>query len=177
MKFNWIFALLFMSSVVASAQQNLSPVPAESKVHFDIKNFGFNVGGDFGGLKGQVVFDKTNPSASSFDITVDATSIDTDNSRRDGHLRDVDYFDVTKYPTIRIVGNAILNSDKTYQFKGNLTIKNTTKPIEFPFTVSAKDAGLLFEGAFEIDRLHFTVGKESTVMSDKVKVTLKVLAK
>ncbi len=62
-------------------------------------------------------------------------------------------------------------------FTGNLTIKATTKPVHFLFTTIAKDDGYLFAGQFEINRIDYSVGSESSTMSDKVNVSLSAFSK
>ena len=92
------------------AQSVLTPVDADSKVHFVIKNFGIKTGGDFTGLKGNIKFAPENLAASSFDVTVDANTIDTDNDSRDDHLRQAEYFDVATYKTIQFKSTRVVNS-------------------------------------------------------------------
>ena len=168
---------ILLFSYAVSAQQKLTPVDAESKVHFVIRNFGINTGGDLTGLKGQIVFDIKNPANSKFDISVDVATIDTDNKKRDNHLRNDDYFDVAKYPIIRINGKPDFVNNNSWILKAMLTIKDVSKPVEIPFTITPLPSGFLFEGAFAINRLHYRVGGESATMSDDVNITLKILAK
>lgn len=176
-KRSFFFLTIIISCLQGFAQQKLTPVDAESKVHFVIRNFGINTGGDLKGLKGEIIFERNKLSSSNFNITVDVSTIDTDNDMRDNHLLEDDYFDVTKYPTIRISGNKVVASGSSFILKANLTIKDITKAIDIPFTATAQAAGTLFEGAFEINRLDFGVGDKSATMSDKLKVNLKVMAK
>ncbi len=162
------------------AQHTITPTDAGSKVHFVIKNFGIKTGGDFSGLKGTVKFDPKNPAASSFDVTVNSSTIDTDNNSRDGHLKKEDYFDVKKYPTIHMVSTKIQGTVKQgrYQFTGNLTIKSTTKPIAFQFVAEEKDGGYVFTSdAINLNRRDYGVGGSSISMGDELKVTLTVFAK
>jgi polyisoprenoid-binding protein YceI len=158
------------------AQQKLTPVDASSKVNFVIKNFAINTNGQLSGLKGQIIFDRNDLAKSSFDISVDVATINTDNARRDKHLKAEDFFDVARYPVIRIVGRAVTVAGNSYVLKGNLTIKNITKAVEIPFTATAQGRGVVFEGAFRINRLDYSVGKESATMADELNITLKVLA-
>jgi polyisoprenoid-binding protein YceI len=58
-----------------------------------------------------------------------------------------------------------------------LTIKGTTKPVEFGFAATPQEGGYLFEGEFEINRLDYKVGDKSISLQDNVKVSLKVFAK
>lgn len=161
------------------AQQKLVPVDDGSKVHFVIKNFGIRTGGDFSGLKGFIRFHLSDISVWSFDVTVDASTIDTDNNTRDGHLRKSEYFDVEKFPVIRIVSTKIQPTDNagTYLFTGNLSIKGITKTLQFPFRVNRSGEGYLFTGEFSINRRDFGVGSSSVSLSDNLKVTLSILAK
>jgi polyisoprenoid-binding protein YceI len=170
--------LLFSFTSIFS-QQLLTPLDASSKVHFVIKNFGIKTGGDFSGLKGTVKLMPSNMSSTLFDVTVNSSTVDTDNSSRDKHLRGDDFFDVEKYPLIRIASTSIKpTSDKdTWLFSGTLTLKGVTKNISFPFSYSRSGEGYLFTGGFTIDRRDYTVGGGSTTMSDNVDITLSVFAK
>jgi polyisoprenoid-binding protein YceI len=165
--------LIFMT-FEASGQVQV-PVPADSKVEFRIKNFGFGVTGKFSGLSGKIVFDHRSPSTGSMDVSVDAATIDTDNNTRDGHLKKEDYFDVKNYPKIRFVSTRITNSGKNgeYIVSGKLTIKKTTREVSFPFTAKTLAAGYLLKGDFKINRRDFGVGGSSTV-SDNLLVCLLV---
>lgn len=178
--FKYVFILLTFISLSASAQK-YEPSDAGSKVHFVIKNFGINTGGDFTGLNGTIFFDPKNITASNFQVSVATSTIDTDNNSRDKSLRSDEYFDVKKYPLITIKSTKISNTNKTdegyYFFTGNLTILDSTHQISFPFKAEKTFDGYLFSGDFEIDRLDYMVGKQSAVLGDKVKISLKVAAK
>jgi len=110
---------------------------------------------------------------------VDVSTIDTDNSSRDKHLRSDDYFDVVKYPVIRLTSTSIEKTTDaaTWLFSGKLTIKSITKSISFPFTIVPSNGGYLFTGGFQIDRRDFNVGGNSATLSDDVVVSLSVFAK
>ncbi len=177
-KLIYIFCFLF-SINIANAQLTLTPTDVGSKVHFVIKNFGLKTGGDLTGLKGSIKFDPKNISVWAFDVTVDASTIDTDNSSRDGHLKKAEYFDVAKYATIHIVSTKILATDKpgNYLLNANLTIKGITKTVSFPFKVNNINNGFLFTGEFPINRRDFNVGGSSVSLSDNLKVVLSIFAK
>lgn len=163
----------------AVAQGSYTAVDAGSKVRFVIKNFGIKTGGDFTGLKGTVKFDPANPGLSSFDVTVDAKTVNTDNSSRDEHLRKAEYFDAATYKTLQFKSTKVTKSTVAgrYFIFGNLTIKGVTKPVEFGFSATPKDGGYIFNGEFKINRRDFGVGGSSVSMSDNLTVSLSVLAK
>jgi polyisoprenoid-binding protein YceI len=174
-----LLIISFTSFIFAEAQATYTPVDAGSKVHFVIKNFGIKVGGDFTGLKGVIKFDPVNFAASSFDVTVDANTINTDNGMRDDHLRESEYFDVEKYKTISFKSTKVVKSSKAGRFFvfGDLTIKNVTKPVQFAFGATPKDGGYIFDGQFEINRRDFGIGSSSISLADVLKVNLTVFAK
>ena len=174
-----IFGSLFLFISFWVNAQNYLPTDDGSKLHFVIKNLGINTGGDITGLKGKIIFDAKNVSKCFFDVTAAVKTIDTDNGKRDEHLRKEEYFDAATFPVIHLVSTKVEpGADlKHFIFKGNLTIKNITKPISFPFTAEGKNGGALFVGFFEISRIDFGVGKESFSLSNKIKVTLNAFAK
>ena len=179
MKNTLFIAILLFTFISVYAQKTLTPADAGSKIHFVIKNFGINTGGDLTGMKGDIKFDTAKPAQCSFNVTADVKTIDTDNGKRDAHLKKEEYFDAEKYPVIRLVSTKIESANKgsTYMFTGNLTIKGTTKPVHFLFTAIAKDGGYLFAGGFEINRLDFKVGDNSAVMSNNVTISISALSK
>ncbi|MEO8110975.1 MAG: YceI family protein [Ginsengibacter sp.] len=171
--------LLFISSGVFA--QRYIPADQGSKVHFKIRNFGISTGGELSGLKGEIIFFTTDLAACRFNVTVDASTVDTDNGSRDGHLKGDEYFNVEKYPVITIASTKIEKTNKTeagyYFFTGTLTLRDITKVISFPFKIEKENDTYLFTGEFDIDRLDYGVGDKSSVLSNSVNVSLSVLAK
>jgi polyisoprenoid-binding protein YceI len=160
------------------AQAQYKPVDKESTLKFRIKNLGFGVDGSFAGFQGDIRFDPAHPADAAFDVSIDANSVNTDNSMRDDHLRAGSYFDVKNSPRIRLVSEKVAASGKKgmWVLSGKLTIKNHTKDISFPFSATASGGGYLFDGTFSINRRDFEVGGMSTI-SDNLDVTIHVLAK
>ncbi len=171
----WYVALLISWS--ANAQQ-FTPVDERSAVQFIITNLGFDVTGTFNGLQGTVWFDEKNLGSSSVNVTVNAASIDTDNSTRDKHLRGSNYFHVNAFPQIRIASVKIAKSVTPgyYVLFAKLTIKETTKDISFPFTAMPETGAYRFIGEFSIKRRDFGIGGKNTI-SNGLKVKLNVLTK
>jgi len=173
-----VFSLFMLTLSGLGYSQQYTPVDEGSSVQFKIKNLGFNSGGSFSGLKGIIFFDPEDLSKSKFEVTLDASSVNTDNNMRDNHLREESYFDVKNYPLIRFVSTKVTLSNRkgVYFIFGKLSIKNKTAEISFPFTATLSTSGCLFEGEFNINRRDFEVGGSST-LSDKVVVSLHVLSK
>ena len=170
------FLALFVVSFVSA--QSLAPVDTASNVSFKIKNLGFNTTGSFSGLAGVITFNPADPGGCSFDVHIDANSVNTGNDMRDNHLRAEDFFDVKNYPQIRFVSVKVTDTKKngTLFVSGKLTMKGITKDVSFPFTAQPIEDGYLFNGEFSINRRDFKVGGGSTV-SDHLTVLLKVTAR
>ena len=169
----FILTALISGSVLAQYK----PTDNGSLLNFTIKNFGFGVDGKFTGLQGDITFDPANPATSVFDVSIDAASVNTDNSLRDSHLRGDSYFDVKNYPRIRFVSTKITSgTNGAFVITGKLTIKKTTKVISFPFSATASNDGYLFKGTFNINRKDYDVGGTSTI-SNELEVSLNIAAK
>src|SRR5438132_1902777 len=90
-----LFAALFAAVVELQAD------PAHSTAGFSAKHLMVTtVRGEFGKVASTLKWDKDEPTKSSVDLKIDATSIDTRNEKRDGHLKSPDFFDVQKCPEI-----------------------------------------------------------------------------
>jgi polyisoprenoid-binding protein YceI len=170
-----LFILTALTSGGVLAQYN--PTDQGSALNFTIKNFGIETTGKFTGLQGDITFDPANPATANFDVSIDAASVNTDNSLRDGHLRGESYFDVKNYPRIHFVSSKISADKKgAYVITGKLTIKKQARVISFPFSAVASNDGYLFKGTFKINRKDYDVGGTGTI-SNELEVSLNVLAK
>jgi polyisoprenoid-binding protein YceI len=171
-------AILFILTALISGSvlAQYKPTDQGSSLNFTIKNFGIEATGKFTGLQGDITFDPANPAVANFDVTIDAASVNTDNSLRDSHLRGDSYFDVKNYPRIHFVSTKVTGKNGSFTITGKLTIKKQTKVISFPFSAMSSAGGYLFKGTFSINRKDFDVGGTSTI-SDNLDVQLNILAK
>jgi polyisoprenoid-binding protein YceI len=171
-----IILLFLITGITTAALAQYKPVKQGSWLKFTIKNLGFGVEGSFSGFEGKIDFDPQNPAISKFDVTINAATVNTDNSLRDEHLKGDGYFNVKNNPKIRIESNKIVAAKGGYQFNGVLSIKGKSKPISFPFTATPSADGYLFKGSFKMNRQDFSIGGTSTV-SDELEVNINVIAK
>lgn len=174
----YILATLIIFSAGITFGQTFNLVDAESKVTFFIKNFGLKTEGEFKGLKGTIVFDPNNLGNSILNAMINAATINTDNNARDKHLRKADYFNTEKFPQISFTSTKISKTSVANIFNttGNLTIKGTTKTIDFNFVATPSSNGYLLKGEFVINRRDFKVGGNSISLSDNLTVLLEVKA-
>lgn len=155
-KLSFTFALVFITGLATlQAQQTINQ--EKSKIDFHITSFGlFKVEGTFTSMKGDFNLDLAAPETGNFNICVDASTVNTGNEKRDTHLRNPDFFEVEKYPTICFVSSSVTPSSDGYIAKGNLTMHGVTKEVEIPFTFSENT----FVGELTINRFDYDIGKE-----------------
>jgi polyisoprenoid-binding protein YceI len=88
-----------------------------------------NVKGRFGKFEGTVEYDPAHPELSSFEATLDASSIDTRDEKRDAHLRSADFFDVENHGKLTFKSREVTKTSDGFTAAGDLTIRGITKPI------------------------------------------------
>lgn len=165
--------LLFINFLAQS--QTYTPTEAESTVTFKIRNLGITVEGTFTGLAGVIQFDPNQLASSRFEVTVNASSLDTGIGLRNKHLKKEEYFDVNTYPHIKFISTKIESaSTGRFTVSGKLTIKKTTREIKFDFAASKISNGYKFDGEFTLNRLDYEVGGSSFSMADELNVLLDV---
>lgn len=80
----------------------------------------------------------------------------------EGHLKNADFFDVTVYPTSKFVITKVEDKDGKLHVTGNLQIKDVTKSITIPATISKENGITTFKSdVFKIDRADFNVKYKS----------------
>ncbi len=172
-----VFILCLLSSLF-SFGQTYNTSDAESSLAFTIKNFGSKVNGSMKGIKGTLVWNAQNLAACKFAVTADATTIFTDNSGRDKHLKKEDYFNVDKFPTVSFTSSKFsLVKTGLWQVEGLLTIKGTSKLVTIQFTAVQGTNNITLEGSLQINRRDYNVGGGSLILSDNVNMNLKVVGK
>jgi polyisoprenoid-binding protein YceI len=147
--------------------------PAHSALLFAAKHaMVTTVRGGFKVYSGSVHLDAEHPENSSATVEIDAASVDTGNEQRDTHLRSADFFNTEVYPSLTFRStSAKKTGDDTYELTGDLTIRDTTKPVtvEFTHTGSANDPWggfrVGFEGKARVNRRDW--GLEWNVALDK----------
>ena len=114
---------------------------AHTKIQFKVKHLMIsNVMGSFKEFEGKASMIENDFSTTKVNVTIKPASIDTEAPDRDAHLKSPDFFDADKYPEIVFEGSGMtLKDEDNYELKGNLTIKNVTKPI----TLSVEYGGLM----------------------------------
>ena len=104
-----------------------------SNVKFTVSHLVISeVDGHFKMFDGKMTNTKNDFSDAKMEFTVDVASINTDNSMRDDHLKSDDFFNAAKFPKMSFVSTSFKKvSGNKYELKGNMTIRDITKPVTF----------------------------------------------
>lgn len=155
---------IFMSNAQAIKTQN-------SLINFEVSNMALNtVKGTFNGMEGTVLLDENNLGISKIEACIDATTINTNNEKRDKHLREADFFDTDKFPTICFSSTSIKKTSKGYVAKGKLTMHGITKDVEIPLTYTNKTV----KGNFSLKRRDYKIGEDTGtfMVGNKIEITI-----
>jgi polyisoprenoid-binding protein YceI len=87
------------------------------------------VRGEFGTMTGLVTLDEKDVTKSMVEVTIDVSTIDTRDPKRDGHLKSPDFFDVAKYPTITFKSKKVEKAGEGLKVTGDLTMHGVTKTV------------------------------------------------
>jgi polyisoprenoid-binding protein YceI len=183
-----IIALL-VAAPVGAAAATWQIDPDHASVEFKVRHLMVAwVKGSFTTVSGNVEIDDADLTAAQARVSIDAASINTNNSKRDEHLRSEDFLAVADFPTITFVSSRVIAADGIpRQLIGALTIRGTTREVTLDIdelTPPIKDPwGNTRRGVTattEIDRRDFgltwnkALEAGGVVVGDEVKIALDV---
>jgi len=168
-------------AVPALAADTFKVDTAHTEAGFSVKHLMIsNVRGQFGKTEGTVVIDDADLSKSKVDVTIDASSINTRDEKRDSHLKSPDFFDVAKFPTLTFRSTKVEKAGAGLKVTGDLTIRGVTKPVVLDVTgptAEVKDpygnAKRGVSATAQINRKDFGVSYgPDAIVSDLVKIQI-----
>lgn len=128
--------VLFISMILAAsgmmAQGTWNIDPSHTNIGFAIDHMVISeVTGKFNTFEGKLKANGEAIEGSQISFSANVGSIDTENEKRDAHLKSPDFFDAANHPKITFKSTSVTKTgDKTYTVKGDLTIRGTTKEVE-----------------------------------------------
>jgi len=128
------FAFAFAAGTMLSNAQTTWKVDAShSSLGFSVSHMVVSeTEGRFKVYDGTVVSKTDDFTDAQINFTVDAKSIDTDNEKRDEHLRSDDFFNAEKFPNLTFKSTSFKKvSGNKYVLEGELTIRDVTKKVKF----------------------------------------------
>jgi polyisoprenoid-binding protein YceI len=161
-----------------------------SSVRFSIRHLVIShVHGRFGRWAGVVTFDDAHPERTQVDVQIAAASVDTNEPRRDQHLRSAEFLDTDRHPEITFRSRRVERTGtERYRLAGDLTIAGIMLPVALAIELLgyARDSGggerVVFSGTTRIDRRDFglvwneSLQPDGVLLGDRVEISVDVEA-
>lgn len=122
------FAVFQVPALARAATYDIDT--AHSSAGFTVRHLAVsNVRGEFGKVTGTVEYDDKDVAKTKVEATIDATTVNTREAKRDEHLKSPDFFDVATYPTITFKSKKVEKGSKGLKVTGDLTMHGVTRPV------------------------------------------------
>jgi len=177
---------LALAGPLAAAQYDIDV--SHSTIGFQVRHMAISkTTGNFEDFTGSFSFEPGQPDTWSCEAVIQASSINTNNQKRDDHLRSDEFFDVAKFTTLSFKSTGVaMENDTEGVLKGELTIHGVTKPVEMQMEILGtvtdpwgnERAG--FSASVKINRKDYGLSYNSVmeagglVVGDEVKITLEI---
>jgi polyisoprenoid-binding protein YceI len=116
-----------MTPTSATSTWNIDP--AHSAAEFKVKHMMIaNVRGKFSGISGVLHRFEADHTQSKLEVSIDTSTVNTQDAQRDGHLKSPDFLHVEKFPTMTFKSTHIEKKGEGFTVTGDLTIRGVTKP-------------------------------------------------
>jgi polyisoprenoid-binding protein YceI len=164
-----LVAVLSFSNLHAADTYKVDPV--HSSVIFKIKHMGVsNCFGRFNSVNGTINLDEKDPKSCSVEIEVKADSVDTNEPKRDQHVKGADFLDVKQFANITFKSTGVEKGEgDAYVVSGDFTLHGTTKPVKITMTKTGAANGKIgFEGQFTIKRSDYGMNFMPQALGDEI---------
>ncbi len=190
---------VLVGAAVAAAPAPQVPAPAaaapvrwqidatHSELTFRIRHLVSRVRGQFNTWSGTIVADPASLGGGSVSVEIQTASIDTNNERRDTHLRSADFFDAENHPTITFRSTRVEANGRDLRVHGNLTIRGVTRAVVLEGQMQEVSGApgrrrIGFEAETRINRMDYGVSWNraaeggGAVLGDEVTIAIAVAA-
>jgi polyisoprenoid-binding protein YceI len=175
-----LLALLAWACPAAAGPRRFTVDPRSSEITFHATSRLMNAVGRFHRFEGEILVDPRDPTTARIRITIEAASIDTGIALRDRHLRDADFLDVNRYPTVTFESIRVEGSGRRATVVGRLTLHGVTREIAVPVDVlQLSDSALVASGEFALNRQDYGISYQSFLnpVGNEVRVAFTVRAR
>ncbi len=152
---------------------------SHTSVVFSISHFGYSYCyGRFNTVAGKFHLDDANPAASTFEFSIDASSVDTNDKKRDEHLRNADFFNAKQFPKITFVSQSVTASADGLKVVGEMTMHGQSNPMTLDMKrlgTGKGPGGKMRTGFFlqtELKRSDFGMSGMTGAIGDNVSITI-----
>lgn len=183
-----ICSLILLAPAAFAAPETFVIDGAHTNVGFSVRHMFSDVTGRFNDFSGTIELDAEAKKIISVKGEVKTASVDTRHEKRDNHLRDEDFFNVKKFPTMTFTSTDIKGKGEKIRITGDFTMLGVTRPVTFQAKYLGvgsdpwgnRKAG--FSATVTIDRRDFGMGYNAAldtgglVLGHEVTITLDIEA-
>jgi len=177
-------AVSLISPLAIAQTSTWVPDKAHSEVTFSVLHLSLaNVRGRFGNIGGSIVWNETDVTKSTVNVTIDVSTVDTGVEQRDADLKSPNFFDVAQYPVASFVSTKVTKSGNELTVAGDLTVHGVTKPVVLkvegptgPVSGMDKKPHCGFSATTTISRSEFNIAPKypAAVVGDEIKLAIDV---
>jgi polyisoprenoid-binding protein YceI len=186
----WMHASLLVALVVAAPAARAADVFDLDQSHFSIvfsvshMNMSYTYG-MFRQAQARILLDRENPAGTTFQLAIKADSIDTNDAKRDSHLKGPDFFDSPSFPDITFESTTVVLDNRpqqgiVYQVTGNLTMHGVTRQVTLPIQMLGEGpsldgkthAGFLTQTELKRSDFGMTKFLENNTVGDAIGITV-----
>jgi len=133
-----LFGLFGLSMAVAASAKTFTVDAGHSAIGFSVKHMMVsNTKGHFNTFSGTLDYDAESKTLKSVEGTVETASIDTNNEKRDGHLKGADFFHVVQFPQMTFKSTSIKKTgESSFKVHGQLRVLGVEHDTVLPLTIT-----------------------------------------
>lgn len=174
-------AVAITSSLTMAAPVAYNIDPHHTATVFSWNHFGFSTpSANFTDIQGVIKVDTAKPSASSVDVTIPVSSVNTSVTALDKEFQEDGWFNAGKYPNITFKSTKVETKDKKhFKITGNLTVKGITKPVVLNAVLNkqgihpmTKAPAIGFNATTSFNRSEFGIANYVPNVGDKITVNI-----
>jgi polyisoprenoid-binding protein YceI len=178
-------AFVFIGLPLVHAADTYKLDSVHSFVIFKIKHFNTsNTYGRFNAPSGTLVVDEADPTKSTVEVEVKSENVDTNEPKRDQHLKKADFLDAVQFPAITFKSKTVAKGkeENSVDIDGELTLHGVTKPVKVTFVKTGASADpkmgtrVGYEGTFTIKRSDYGMNFMVGPVGDDVQLTVAIEA-
>jgi polyisoprenoid-binding protein YceI len=175
-----VVSLVVLAASASVRADDYTVDPVHSGVTFSVEHLKLApVQGRFNDVSGTFTIDKDSGKC-SFNASIKADTVDTNNSKRDEHLRSADFFNVKQFPTMTFKSTSVKEAKGGYEVTGDLTMHGETKSVKLTlqggktaeFPKGTQRTG--YATTFTVKRSDFGMDKLSEAIGDEVTITITI---
>jgi len=171
------FLCFVVLSAVPSFGQTLKADKDKSKISFVGKKPDGKHTGGFKEIKAEAKVDMENPEKGSLTIEITTASLFSDDEKLTSHLKNADFFDVKKFPTIKFESTKVEVDGEEGTITGKMTMLEKTVEVKVPFKAELDDSSIKLVAEFKIDRTKWGMDYKKGTIDNEVDITAELLFK